>query len=379
MNNLRAARPRFPACVLALTLASCPAIAQESTKSHVEPSRDISRERLIETLKSIPTSRAALGDAASQAGLVQTEDLLIKALTDAGVTPVTQSFNWALPARHFGDAPGDAPPPDAAPPKDPPLHAWRNIIVDLPGTDLAHEVLLVSAHIDAVPGAPGADDDGTGAAAIVELARRFAHTAHRRTLRLCLFNLEEVGLVGSTRYVLDWTQKHPSKPAPSTKDNDSKSPDAKADSPAGERIIGMVSLEMLGYFSDAPNSQKSPIPAIKGVFEPPTVGDAIVMVGLKRDDAFISKFSGSMAKAQPDLKVLTLDFFTFPMPDIMRSDHRDFVMAGIPGAMLTDTANFRNPHYHQPTDTIDTLDLDRYTKVVKAVAGAIDAIAEPAP
>lgn len=340
------------------------------------PASRVSKDRLVACLKSLPTSRAALGDAASRGGLVRTEDLLLKQLADQGLTPATQQFKWALPARNFdtgpdGDTDKDAPSEGEPPAPRDDVHAWRNIIVNLPGTDIANEVLVISAHMDAVPGAPGADDDGTGVAAVVELARVFANTHHRRTIRLCLFNLEEAGLIGSTRYMLDWSKAHNAEAV-------SPSTDAGPAAPITprEKIIGMVSLEMLGYFSDAPNSQKSPIPAIKGVFEPPTVGDAIVMVGIKRDARFIDRFTQEMAAAAPGLKVLTLDFFAIPVPDIMRSDHRSFVLAGLPGAMLTDTANFRNPHYHQPTDTIETLDLDRFTLVVQGVAGAVDAIAQ---
>ncbi|MFA6046705.1 MAG: M20/M25/M40 family metallo-hydrolase [Phycisphaerales bacterium] len=366
---------------LGMAAASIPLLASAQPAAPT-PAASVSKDRLVACLSSLPTSRAALGDAASRAGLVKTEDLLLKQLTDQGLTPVTQEFKWALPARNFGDEPSNQPGSDASDdkPHDPDhlaprddLHTWRNFILDLPGTDLANEVLVISAHMDAVPGAPGADDDGTGVAAIIELARIFSNTHHRRTIRLCLFNLEEVGLIGSTKYMVEWSQSHKSVPAAQPADTNPHAP-----TPPNEKIIGMVSLEMLGYFSDAPNSQKSPIPAIKGVFEPPTVGDGIVMVGLKRDAAFIDRFTQEMAKAAPKLKVLTLDFFTFPLPDIMRSDHRGFVLAGLPGAMLTDTANFRNPHYHQPTDTIDTLDLDRFTLVVQGVAGALDAIAEPA-
>lgn len=320
----------------------------------------ISKERLIEVLRRLPASRAALGDVAAREGLVKTEVLLEGMLKEAGVAPTLHEFTWALPARNFGSD------PDAAKAPAPELHPWHNIVVDLPGTDLAAEVLLVSAHMDAVPGSPGADDDGTGTAAIVELARVFANTHHRRTIRLCLFNLEEVGLIGSTRYVLDWKQAK------------SKAVNPGEEKPNPERIIGMVSLEMLGYFSDAPNSQKSPIPAIKGVFDPPTVGDNIILVGINRDSQFIQNFAREMRQAAPGLKVGTVDFLAIPAPDMLRSDHRGFILAGIPGAMLTDTANFRNPNYHQPTDTVETLDLDRYTLVVQGVAGAIDALAEPA-
>jgi aminopeptidase YwaD len=67
-----------------------------------------------------------------------------------------------------------------------------------------------------------------------------------------------------------------------------------------------------------------------------------------------------------------------PIPDLLRSDHRPFMIDGVPAIMLTDTANFRNPHYHQPTDTIETIDPVRFTRVVRGLAAAAYAIAEPA-
>jgi Zn-dependent M28 family amino/carboxypeptidase len=190
----------------------------------------------------------------------------------------------------------------------------------------------------------------------------------KRTIRLVFFNLEECGLIGSSLYV---TQARPDWKAGKNQDGQAQ--------PAKEKIVGMVSLEMLGYFSDEPNSQKSPLPAIKDVFDPPTVGDTIAVVGLKGDQAFISKLTGGMQKSAPELKLTIVDFLPFPIPDMTRSDHRPFMLAGVPAVMVTDTANFRNPNYHQPTDTVETIDARRFTLVAKAIAGATYELAEPAP
>ena len=136
----------------------------------------------------------------------------------------------------------------------------------------------------------------------------------------------------------------------------------------------MVSLETIGYFSDEPNSQKSPIPPIKGVFEPPTVGDNIALVGFSRDQAFVQSLERGLKAGSPELKVSA---FAFPMalPDLMRSDHAPFYAAGVPAVMLTDTANFRNPNYHKPTDTVETIDAERFTRVVRGVVGAVGEVA----
>jgi len=149
------------------------------------------------------------------------------------------------------------------------------------------------------------------------------------------------------------------------------------DSPAQE-IIGMISLDMLGYFTDAPDSQKSPIKSIPGVFEPPTVGDFIGMVGLSGHHAFNQRLADEMTRASPGLKIELIDFLPVPFPDMMRSDHAPFLLAGIPAVMLSDTANFRNPNYHTKNDTIETIDLERFEEAVVGLVGAVRAIAEPA-
>ena len=85
-----------------------------------------------------------------------------------------------------------------------------------------------------------------------------------------------------------------------------------------------------------------------------------------------------MTKASPGLKIELVDFLPLPFPDMMRSDHAPFLLAGIPAVMLSDTANFRNPNYHTQSDTIETIDLERFEAVVVGLVGAVRAIAEPA-
>lgn len=306
------------------------------------PQEMVDTDRLMSFIRELPTKRAPVGSDEHRDGLRMTENLLRTRLVDLGLEPTLHEFKWSLP--RSAPKEGEAAPAEAA-------MTWKNIIVDLPGTDLANEVLVIGAHFDAAPKAPGADDNGTGTSALLELARVLKDQPRRRTVRLAFFNLEETGLIGSTRYVESLPKDGP------------------------QRIVGMVSLEMLGYFSDAPDSQKSPIPKVEGVWDPPTVGDSIAVVGIARDRAFSQRLIGEMGKSEPNLKITVVDFLPIPVPDMMRSDHRPFVMAGHPAVMITDTANFRNPHYHQPTDTIDTLDSVRYTLVVRAVAGAVHEMA----
>mgnify|MGYP000672161404 CR=1 FL=1 len=207
----------------------------------------------------------------------------------------------------------------------------------------------------------------------------------RRTVRLVLFNLEEVGLVGSRRYAMDLAQERlpiapDDRPVEGTPEETVTAPDGTPERPS-ETIIGMASLEMLGYFSDQPGSQSSPIPPIKDVFEPPTVGDFIAIISTRGHAGFVQRLREAMSAAAPGLKTGVVDFapdMPLTPPSLLRSDHAPFLALGIPGVMVTDTANFRNPHYHKPTDEPGTLDAERFALVVKGVAGAVWTIAEPA-
>ncbi len=322
----------------------------------------VDRERLMAELAALPTMRAARGTAEQQRGLAETEEHLERRLREIGVEPGRFPLAWNLKLQEELEQKYNVPVGRPAKEIDGALaeRTWHNLIIEFPGRDLPKEVLIIGAHFDAAPGAPGADDNGTGTAALLELTRVLKDRPLRRTVRLIFFNLEEIGLKGSAEYV----RKNRAKWA------------------AGEEtVIGMVSLEMLGYFTDKPNSQRSPIPPIDGVFDPPTVGDFIAIGTTKKHAPFSKRLDEEMRRAAPGLKTVAPDFLPdLPLtpPDLMRSDNGPFLWAGLPAVMLTDTSNFRNPNYHRPTDTIETIDPERFTLVVRGLAGAIEAIAEPA-
>jgi aminopeptidase YwaD len=350
-------RPAFLAAVWAAAALAAPPADRP-------PHELVDQARLMAELAALPTQRAARGDLAHQRGLAQTERHLADRLRGLGQEPRLFPLSWNLQrehaARHGSGPPGTAPPEPDGEFAD---RTWNNLIVELPGRggpDLAREVLIVSCHFDAASGAPGADDNGTGTAALLELARILRDRPMLRTVRLAFFNLEEIGLKGSAEYA--------------------RSLRPRLDS-GEERLIGMISLEMLGYFTDEPNSQRSPIPPIEGVFDPPTVGDFIVVATTRRHAAFAKRLEAEMTRAEPGLKTVTPDFLPdWPLcpPDLLRSDHAPFMMMGYPAVMVTDTSNFRNPHYHKPSDTIETIDPRRYTQVVRAIVAAVYAIAGPA-
>lgn len=305
----------------------------------------VSIDRLLQTIRDLPEKRSSHGSVEHWRGLTEAERIVQERFRALDLEPRVQPIDWQPT---FVLRSGDGEPED--------VPAFHNIIVELPGTDLSSEVLIVGAHLDAVPNAPGADDNGTGVAAVLEIARLLKDAPMRRTLRLIVFNLEETGLVGSRQYV---------------------SRELNAADPA-ITIIGMMSLEMLGYYSDEPGSQTSPIKPIDGVFDPPTVADFISIVGIKRHESFSRRLGEEMQAAPDGPKVFVVDFTPVPLPDMLRSDHAPFLLAGHPAVMVTDTANFRNPHYHRRTDTIDTLDPGRFAATVRGLVHAIHAIAEPA-
>jgi aminopeptidase YwaD len=363
--------------IVAMLAGACASLA------FAGPVEDVSHDAVVEVLRALPTSRAAIGDDQAREGLRKTETLLIERLKGFGYEPKVQEIPWVSPAQRLGrstdasakpkDQSGEkskepakddakeppasnaqpvATPPAEPAPDEPAPKFWNNIIVDIKGTELPDEVIVIGAHFDAVPRTPGADDNGTGTAALVELARVLKDQPLKRTVRLIFFNLEEAGLIGSRHYAAEFSQN-----------------------PGTERLVGMISLEMLGFFCLEEGCQKSPIKAIPGVFEPPTKGDTLasVTIGVHKD------FSGRIATAfeagSDGVKITRFDFFPAPIPDILRSDHAPFLAISVPSIMLTDTANFRNPNYHKPTDTIETLNLDRYVRSVRGVVSVAMSLA----
>lgn len=307
------------------------------------PSELVEQARLMESVAALPAARAARGDESSRRGLVDAEELILARLREMGHAPATQDVEYTFTPRRK----------DAAPIKS----TYRNIIVDMPGSEEPNAVIIVGAHLDAVPGSPGADDNGTGVAALLEMARVLKDRRHQRTIRLVFFTLEEVGLVGSTTYAASLQEAVRAREL---------------------TILGMVSLDMLGYFSDEADSQRSPVPAIPGVFEPPTRADFIGLGGILKHRAFSAAWAREMVRASPELKVVAVDFLPVPPPDLLRSDHAPFLgLLDAPAIILSDTANFRSPHYHRATDTIETIDAERFTAVVRGVVGATFSLARP--
>lgn len=227
-------------------------------------------------------------------------------------------------------------------------NTYQNVIAELKGRTFPEKVLVVGAHYDTVRTTPGADDNASGVAGVLGLAKLLAGRPQDRTVRFVAFALEEP-------------------PAYRTKNMGSYhfAASLKKDR---EQVEGMVCLEMIGFFSDRPGSQHYPIPFMKLRF--PKTGNYIAMVGNRKSKAFTMKIAGSFRKAT-DLPLVTLNAPAFVV-GIDFSDHWSFGKFGYPAFMVTDTAFYRNPNYHSPADLPDTLDYNRMAKVVEGLIAAVE-------
>lgn len=231
--------------------------------------------------------------------------------------------------------------------------AVRNIEVEVAGGARAGEIVIVGAHYDSVRGATGANDNGSGVAAVLELARLARNVKPARTLRFVAFVNEEPpffksGEMGSRKY-------------------------ARRAKERGENIAAMFSLETIGYYSDAPGSQHYPPPL--GLFYPDT-GNFIAFVSNLGSRGLLHEVVASFRRHTrfPSEGVAAPAF----IPGVDWSDHWSFWVEGYPALMVTDTAPYRYPHYHLAADTPDKVDFERLARVVSGLrAMLLDLAAGP--
>ncbi len=209
-------------------------------------------------------------------------------------------------------------------------------------------LILVGAHYDSVPNSPGADDNASAVSALLEIGRCLKKNPPAGPVMLVAFALEEYGFLGS-QVVARRVRKE------------------------NRSLGGMLSLEMLGYTDRNPGAQR--YPSLVDPAQYPDAGDFIAVVGNAHSAGLVQSVVAGMKWSQPALGVesLIVPGNGEAIPDVRRSDHVPFWEAGYPAVMVTDTANFRNPHYHQPTDTLDTLDLEFLADVTRALAGFLQA------
>jgi Zn-dependent M28 family amino/carboxypeptidase len=222
----------------------------------------------------------------------------------------------------------------------------RNIEVTIPGEKPGGPIVLVGAHYDTAPGTPGADDNASAIAVLLELGREFAGEKLKKEFRLVAFSTEEPPYfrsrhMGSAVY-------------------------ARAAKKKKENIEAMICLEMLGYFTDREKSQFYP-PLLNFFY--PSKGNFIALVSNLPSRPLMKK----MAKLFKSHCTLPLEVGSFPrfVPGIDLSDHLNFWKAGYPAVMLTDTAFYRYTHYHEPTDTYEKLDYRRMAELFIGLVGTI--------
>ncbi|MBA2778507.1 M28 family peptidase [Halomonas kenyensis] len=229
---------------------------------------------------------------------------------------------------------------------------FHNIEVVIPGGSREDEIVVVGAHYDTVRGSPGADDNASGVAVLIELARLLQQAELDRSLRLVAFVNEEAPFFGSDAMgSLHYARQ------------------ARAED---WNIVGMISLEMLGYYRDEPGTQHYPFPL--DLFYPDK-GNFLAFVSNLESRRLLHEVIGAFRRHA----VVPSEGMAAPpqLGDIRRSDHWAFWETGYHAMMLTDTANFRNPHYHGPSDTPDRLDYATMARITQALAAALESLARP--
>ena len=209
------------------------------------------------------------------------------------------------------------------------------------------KTIIIGAHYDSCGDTPGADDNASGVAGLLELARLIGKDKPDCGVELVAYTLEEPPFFGGQQM--------------------GSAIHAAGVASRKDRIIGVIILEMIGYFSDEPGSQAYPLPILKAHY--PDKGDFITVVSKWNQGAWISEVKAGM-KGATDLPV-----YSFRGPASLQgvdfSYHRNYWPHGIPAAMVTNTAFYRNRHYHTPDDTADRLDYDRMGKTVVGVYEAV--------
>lgn len=222
-------------------------------------------------------------------------------------------------------------------------NTYFNIIATVPGLSADLNPLVLGAHYDTVAGSPGADDNASGVAALLELARLLKDDRPLRPIILAAFSLEEPPVFMESRMgSLVYAQY------------------LKTQNTALE---GMISLEMLGYYSGKKGSQFYPVPAFRFLY--PEKGDFIALVGDNASKKLTLGFK-RIFKSVSDFPVESLNASPL-IPGVSFSDHYSFWKMGYRAFMVTDTAFFRNPYYHARGDTFDTLDYQKFAKLVNAL------------
>jgi hypothetical protein len=220
---------------------------------------------------------------------------------------------------------------------------FSNIIITFDGQSLREEIIVIGAHYDTVLGTPGADDNASATAMLLEIAKIMADSIPDRTLKLVFFVLEEPPIFGTA--------------------NMGSRIFARRAREKNMDIRAMISLEMVGYFSDRKGKQGFPLPLMSLFYS--NTPDFIGVVGNLKSKALVKLVKNGL-KAGCSVPVETLSAPSI-VPGISLSDHASFWKEGYPAVMITDSAFYRNPNYHQSTDTKDTLNYQTMAELLKGL------------
>jgi Peptidase family M28 len=271
----------------------------------------------VETL----ASNIGRRNASNYQNLVAAKDFLDRELTQAGYTVREQKYT--IDGQTFS-----------------------NLEVEIPGSTLADEILVVGGHYDSAFTSPGANDNATGAAAVLALAREFVGTKPMRTLRFVEFTNEEPPFF--------WTQNMGSLVyAQNAKQQDDK-------------IVGMFSLETLGYFTDRADTQKYPPPL--SLFYPSQGNFVGFISDIDSRELLRNTIRSFRAQAKFPAEGAALPT---AIQGVGWSDHWSFWQQGYQALMITDTATFRYPHYHTDDDTVDKIDFEKLSRVTYGISKVI--------
>lgn len=226
-----------------------------------------------------------------------------------------------------------------------------NLEIEIPGGVRPEQIVVVGAHYDTVIGTPGANDNTSGVAAMLALARRFSEQRPKRTLRFVAFVNEEPPFfqteeMGSRVYARRCRQR-------------------------GEKVVAMLSLETIGYYSDSPGSQKYPPPLARLY---PSVGNFIGFIGNFRSRRLVRRAIRAFRRSErfPSEGAVPPQSLA---PSVGLSDQWSFWQEGYPALMVTDTAMYRYPNYHDRGDTFDKINFDRLARVARGLEKVVAALA----
>lgn len=215
----------------------------------------------------------------------------------------------------------------------------QNLILEIAAKDGKERYpIVIGAHYDTVAACVGADDNGSGVAVLLEFAQYFTEHPLKYPLRLIAFDMEEYGLLGSNAYAHQLKSEQ-------------------------QKLRLMISLEMLGYCDHTPNSQHYPA-GLEHLY--PSVGNYIALIGNIPTTAELIHFQHHLKPIVP-CEWLPAGWRGISIPATRLSDHAPFWDNGYKAIMVTDTAFMRNPHYHKPSDSLETLDLDFLTNVCQGL------------